>query len=369
MNENDLSNPSSPQPAYPFRKGLRWLKRYQTCALNNFIPLPLANVSTLYDRQPDTPLVTAIDINDDRAQRLGTLYLLKDKEVNLASLADPHYVAYIHEVTSTEYGQPYRYKKDYFIVDRTRYKDYKAKYMDSAPIWGGFVHEPITITSFRNRNTPGSLSAFEVSLPSHYHVENGVKSVMQPFAFDRYLNLYHILELHFDIDIIEKIQSLSSGNLTKLGGYLTQYGTTKELIRLEAVIKRKPPLDYQRIANLFSLLKVNPDYLARAKIIFFDFGRDSNPIKEDQEAKFDQIMGDRDGFIPDNCITKFGLVRNMNDYNQLVIKIAAYWIYRIRCCIAHNKIGEYIATSTDEEFVAMAIEPILREVLYQAFKA
>lgn len=367
MNEQDINNPS-PVASLPFRKRLRWLKRYQTCAFDNFIPLPLAKVSALYDRQLGTTSITSIDVNDDQTppQLLGTLYLLKDKEVNLATLPDPHYVAYIHEVTPTEYGQPYWYKKDYFVVDKARYKDYKANYMESAPIWGGFLHEkPTAIASFHN--IPGSLSAFKVNLPSHYHVENGGKSVMQPFTFERYLKLYHILELQYDINIIDKIQSLPRNNLTQLGGYLAQYGKTEEHLRLLAVIKQDPRLNYDRIANLFNLLKTNPDYLARAKTIFFTFGKDNNPLAK-WESQFDQVMADLNGFTQANC-SRFGLATNRDAYNQLVAKIAGYWIYRVRCCIAHNKIGEYIATGADEEFVAMAIEPLLREVIYQAFQA
>ena len=54
-------------------------------------------------------------------------------------------------------------------------------------------------------------------------------------------------------------------------------------------------------------------------------------------------------------------------YDNLVIEFSAYCIYRVRCCISHNRIGEYVMSNDDEGFVVEFAEPLLREVLCQIF--
>ncbi|WP_217361105.1 hypothetical protein [Dolichospermum sp. UHCC 0406] len=56
-----------------------------------------------------------------------------------------------------------------------------------------------------------------------------------------------------------------------------------------------------------------------------------------------------------------------NNYDDLVINFSAYCIYRVRCCTAHNRIGEYVMSNDDEGFVVEFAEPLLREVLCQIF--
>lgn len=41
--------------------------------------------------------------------------------------------------------------------------------------------------------------------------------------------------------------------------------------------------------------------------------------------------------------------------------------YNVRCCTAHNRIGEYVISNDDEGFVVEFAEPLLREVLCQIF--
>ena len=54
---------------------------------------------------------------------------------------------------------------------------------------------------------------------------------------------------------------------------------------------------------------------------------------------------------------------------MLIINIATYWIYRVRSSIAHSRIGEYVMSTSDEEFVVEIAEPLLRSVLVQVFHA
>ena len=70
----------------------------------------------------------------------------------------------------------------------------------------------------------------------------------------------------------------------------------------------------------------------------------------------------------DNNLISNKANRSNEEYSKLIIDIAVYWIYRIRCSIAHNRIGEYVMSIDDEEFVVNVVEPLLKEVLIQLFK-
>ena len=61
-------------------------------------------------------------------------------------------------------------------------------------------------------------------------------------------------------------------------------------------------------------------------------------------------------------------IRGRNPHNEMIIYIASYWIYRIRCSIAHHKIGEYLFSWKDENFIVDFGEPLLREVVIQCLK-
>lgn len=55
-------------------------------------------------------------------------------------------------------------------------------------------------------------------------------------------------------------------------------------------------------------------------------------------------------------------------HKSFILAIATYWIYRIRCSIAHHKIGEYMMGYDDEEFVVEFAEPLLKEIILESFK-
>jgi hypothetical protein len=87
-----------------------------------------------------------VDINvygEDDVQ-LGVLCLTTRYEfVELSELSDWEFVAYITEVPKEEYNQPYRFQSDYLVLKIGHYAEYVEHYLESAPIWGGFVHSDV----------------------------------------------------------------------------------------------------------------------------------------------------------------------------------------------------------------------------------
>jgi len=303
------------------------------------------------------------------------------KELFAALLIDLDY-------SSFEYSD-YKLKSDYLILKSNKYEEYKNKYHKYSSIWGNFFvndnqfHKPYK--KERDKDETGnlkSITAYEVELPTKWHVENMYHSIQQPFAFERFLKKYHLIELLFDYEVVNQIKKLQD-DLYGIGK-IFQNLNSKEIEHLEYILTLK-------IIDTFELArKLNNarSYEHKCIEIFYKYGKEGNPSKLD-EAKFSQIiaisglsniedLADND-LIPSikKDISKPNVTSNKiielknkqtKEFNKFIIKLTAYWIYRIRCSIAHNKIGEYIMSFQDEEFIVEFAEPIINEILLQCFK-
>ncbi|MBD2147438.1 hypothetical protein [Sphaerospermopsis sp. FACHB-1194] len=338
------------------------------CTLNGMIPIQVDAVSFSYEGDVD------IEVCNEHDNLLGFLCICKSlTDINIASLTDARYIAYIHEVDkhTFEVGLPYKFTKNYLVIDVCEYDDYKNKYMDSAPIWGGFFHSngESSLQEAYHFQPSKLIARPRIELPTDYHKESCIRSVVQPYAFERFLKLYHLLELIFDWKLVEKIKSLND-DLQGIGQLLNQYSNTKELDRLKILLKDKDKegkLDVDKIANCLNRIK-SSNYLAKGLEIFFDYGKDGNPYKIDPDKMIPFVdLMNRGGFTRSNSRGKSIKGISENTYDDLVINFSAYCIYRVRCCTAHNRIGEYVMSNDDEGFVVEFAEPLLREVLCQIF--
>src|SRR5690606_13275654 len=108
-------------------------------------------------------------------------------------------------------------------------------------------------------------------------------------------------------------------------------------------------------------------YQALGEEIFIKFGKSKEPIKLTDPIKYNNLLATTDIFIDPNVIHSTIQIQTSN-YNKFIHSVTAYWIYRIRCSIAHFKIGEYILTRDKEEFIVEFAEPLIKEVLLQFYK-
>ena len=337
------------------------------CTFKGLVPLPLVVVSKAYKEDED------IEVLDEDNQPLGFLCFCKSLgTVDLNSITDAQYISYICEIDrdSFELSLPFRFQKDYFVVYENRYEEYISKYMKHSSLWGGFVH----LADIENHCSeaysfkPSFIKAqSNLKFPTQYHAEKCSRSAVQPYAFERFLQLYHLLELIYDWDFINKLKLLDE-DLTNLGMWLRKYSNNnKDIERLNLIFKARfdeGKLNIDEIAS--SLNKIYPSYLSEARTIFFEFGKESNPYN-DNMTSFEELMS-RGGFLRSNATSSEVKGITEGNYDVIVMKVSAYWIYRVRCCIAHNKIGEYVMSNRDEKFVAGFAEPLLRTILLQVFK-
>ena len=334
------------------------------CIVNGQYPMVLEAVSSLY------PRMGVIGISDESGSRIGDLLTCKDEEfASVSTFSALYLAAYLAEVTRDNYGVAGRFKHDYLLLDKDRLQEYSSEFLESSAIWGGFAHVQAVVSTHQPASNAALIIAKRgITLPSQLHREAANRSVVQPQAFERFLKLYHILELSFDLEVVNRIKNIPD-DLNGIGQILSNY-SSKEINRLSQIVATTNSPD--KIVRCLAALCSDAQWHTQIQSIFFDFGKDGNPL-DGKGTEFIRAIASS-GFSP-QILIDIGIVnRNANNallvqrLEELALRLSTYWIYRVRCSIAHSKIGEYVMTSRDEPFVALFAEPLLRCVLETTLK-
>ncbi len=320
-------------------------------SINNVVSIPII-ISTHFDTEEN------ISIENTSGEELGTIFFAKEK-IEEENMSETLYSVYLTDVDSSDFGNTdYKLKRNYLALKQERLQEYLQDYNEYSSIWGGFYPEKLHQAPKTIRTT--KIKAIKnLTLPTEWHKQNMLRAIQQPYAFERFLKKYHLLELLFDWQIVSEIKDLElSNDLSNVGVILRNY-SRKDIERLNYVLE-KGINDYYIIASLLSKVET---FMDTAKNIFYEYGKDSNPLKD--YLKFEDIIN-IGGFSKTNLETKKLINRN-KPFEIFIYKITAYWIYRIRSSIAHQKIGEYLMTSDDEDFVTQFCEPLIDEIIKQCF--
>ena len=329
--------------------------------INNVIPLAIENTAFLHNRSSDLPIYSELGVE------IGYLCFTKNKAVNnIFSLSEYHFISYLAEIPDETYlSLEYTLKYDYAVIYYDHLNDYLNYYYKSAPLWGYFNHQYPSISL--STGTTTSFSRLQATkqpkFSEEFYFEASVRGIVQSLAFERFLKYYHLLELNFDYDVIKRMKSLSiATDSMTIGTILNEY-KKNDLDRLDYLFSTYC-VDLNKIIDRLNVIK---NFIPLAENIFFEYGKERNPLED--KVKFRAISESADGFTLSRCRSnKVANVSNAPTHSKFICKLTMYWIYRIRCSIAHNKVGEYLMTHKDEKFVAEFGEPLLLEVLNQIFR-
>jgi len=335
--------------------GLEIVKVHGSVAIGNWIALPILT-SNSFDRDNDVVIKNGTG-------EIGKIKFLKNHEtIDYTGLPDELMICFYIDYDQEHITEPaHKFKSDYLLIKKRNFNKYKRKQKKTSPLWGNFFHlDDIPSITFEETNTITELKVREsLKVENQVYYDNLYLSIIEPNPFNRFLKLYHLLELQFDMHTAEKIQSLLlQGNKEKeISSKLKEY-TQVEIKRFFSLIQERCT-DFNALLN-----KMNEVILfqADAEKIFYEYGKDSNPLRKKKDFK--DILSEPSGLKFTNQSYIEGLGAN---YSTIIPKLCAYWIYRVRCSIAHNKFGEYMMDQDDEDFVVKFAEPLLLEVVIQCF--
>lgn len=310
-------------------------------SIDNKIALPVYRVPPSITGGPDIPIVK------ENGTHLGTLCLCtRIPDTDPALLTDDQYVSYLTELDIDEIGARHTFRHDYVVLDAGTRAHYAAEYELTSGLWGGYVHCSDAFPIPRGTGTPTvQISARKnLAFPTTHHHEGLYRSIQEQYAFERYLKLYHLMELIVDWRFVEKIKGLGA-DLAGISSIMSQY-STEDLQKLKTLLSET----ITNAAPIATVLDKVALHLSVATKVFFDFGKKGNPIGD--LSTLTTIL-ENGGFGAKPL--------------RFVVEVAAYWVFRIRCSVAHSRIGEYVMTLNDEEFVVDFGEPLLRALLLQVF--
>jgi hypothetical protein len=321
-----------------------------------------------------TTIPTTSVIKNQNDDEIGHIfYSNNSQQLEKIDISESKYVAYLIDTNKEICGIEYRLNKDYLVIKKQYFDNYIADLKKTSILWGGFYHED------DKKITPPILQIKaeiiclpDLKLRTDFHIDNAQRAILQPYAFERFLKNYHLLELLFDYDVIQKI-ALNQHNIKVAGEILYKtYKESDEIYRLKYLLEKC--YDLPKIINCLNKITAFEDL---AIDIFYEYGKESNPLKDKQE--FLNILQKTTLFAIESFykINNQGvpdpskLILQITSYPTFIYKLMAYWIYRIRSSIAHSKIGEFLLTSSEpehERFMVEFAEPLLQEILIQCFK-
>lgn len=325
--------------------------------INGYVPLKVERINNSYESISNIPLTFG-------GIPQGDLIFVREKgEIEISQMTEPEFIFFLNLATPSDYNQQnFKFNSDFVFIKHDFIVEYDTKFRNTSMLWGGFAHElNSAVPSTRHKKTLTSIEiGNELKELGDYSYESCLRAIEQPYAFERFLKLYHLLELEFDYFIIEQIKNLSiPADSNKIGKILNDY-SINEINRLVELLSHT----CTDIDKLEEKLQAVTSFQTIAEDMFFNFGK---PGVITQITKFRNIIS-LGSF--DKVTLKSLKISGYDEqeHPKFIIKLAANWIYKIRCSIAHNKIGEYLLSWNNEDFIVEFGEPLLKEVLIQFFK-
>ena len=302
-------------------------------------------------------------------QEIGVLCLMSQipaEPETLVSLTDAQYAAYITMIddAALSSGVYPSFAYDCVVVHEQHLESYQRSFQSSA-LWGGFTHIGGS-REIANQKVGSKSSEIEIHencvARTTRHQDCLELAAHAAHPTERFLHLYHYLELDYDYEVVKGIKSLDENNPQKLWDILKL--SRDDIDRIQHVLREYD--DFSKLERIFATLRHHESAAIR---IFYDYGKESNPLRE--------VNAFREQFILSACINRAELdsikkTKSLSDnfcatedsYQFKLIKLACYWIYRFRCSVAHNKLGEYYLNQSDDmSFLIGFAEPLLVEMV------
>jgi hypothetical protein len=309
---------------YNFSATLKFLQ------LDEYVVHRIELLNNSYD---SSVLNTSIDLG---GVIIGDLFYLKNQEFETSAMSLLQFYVYLSECEVTDLQLPnFAFKYNYILIHKDYIDEFHLKFSSTSAVWGGFkISENIDLISYYKKQVLTIEIPDELKELDLYAQDSILRALDQKHSFERYLKLYHLLELEFDYSLIKKIQSLNiTTDSNSIGSLLNEY-SRNENERLFDLISGSC-FDVNKLASKLNNIK---SYQTLGEEIFIKFGKgNKGNLYLSDLTKYNDLLADSNSFLDINSVQTFASVKN-SDYNKFIHTVTAYWIYRVRCSIAHYKL-------------------------------
>lgn len=241
--------------------------------------------------------------------------------------------------------------ENYFMVLKKPYiETYLSKFYGKESLWGGFNHKKSMHISSKKLSTI-HLPNLEISFPTDIHRFNSERSVLSNNIFYLFLSNYHNLELLFNLIFLRELRKIDIHNIEEANSIYKKLLNRDEFSSLKYLISSFIENNIH-IYNI--ILKAFHMYPEITNELIYEYGKESNPIKDKDKIKFSNLV---DKCILNNTSTFEEHLSNSKSlsfkgeegvFKSFINEFITYFIYRLRCSIAHKKFGEFIFNNTED---------------------
>lgn len=347
------------QSNFDFLKGLslqEFSEQNGKLILNGFYPMKISNLAPVFDCDQDS------QIKKEDGTCIGWFCPTKAKGNTLISgLTELQQLCLIFDAPSVVVLELdyYVFDTNYILISKDYFEDYLSFWKGSSPFWGGFLHFDDIPTKASGLPT----TEFTVIDNLKFHPlakEILVDSINSSSFGDVFLKCYHQIELLTDLIFVNRIKSLTD-EIYGLQEIVSAY-TSKDFDKLKtAIMFFKDDVDWVKI---LTIINNSSSFTQKAQIIFDRYGKEANPIKENNSQNFWDDFST--GSVKEASLKKYSSIKELDTF---LATLTAYWLFRIRCSLAHKRIGEYIFSRQDDSFIVEFGFPILFAVLKGLFSS
>lgn len=332
-------------------------KFLEFCAVDNKVALKVSAASKKYKSE------SQVIINKENGTTsIGELIICKSSHYTGSSASAALVAAYLSDVETIDVVQqgPYTFQHNYVVIDIAYYTEYINSYRPGSSIWGHFTHvEEQTQELEHFKKEFLSITAFpEIKINRDFEKDLIFRAISHTSALERTLKLYHLLELYFDAKVVDEIKALNN-DLNGIGKVLKKL-SQQEFDKLLRVC-RSASDDINFFLSILDKIFSIPAYHTQLVEMLFEHDKDSNPYSKVEPQLISNLCSDKFSIA---AVKNAKLTANYDHYSKFV----AYIIYRFRCSIAHAKIGEYVLTNQDEQFICEIAEPAITRILCEIYK-
>ncbi|WP_147330359.1 MULTISPECIES: hypothetical protein [unclassified Duganella] len=330
------------------------------CAVNDLVALRLTSVSPKYAPGDVVPISDGIRVFADLVNCEG-------QEFGYGMASAQFVASYLEEASAQVMQVDGDAKRDqvfshsYLVVNIADFADYLTRYREGSAIWGSFVHsdeQPNRIVAHLS-NSALIIAKPNLSLSNSIVKDTAFRAVVYASPLERFLKLYHLLEIDFDVQIVSAINALGT-DLKGIGKLLKSFGNDKEFERLLKIVRKASPVNSGFFEDILRAAFSKFQYHPQLAEMLIEYTKESNPYKLESARFLTAVAAGYD------AATWSG--NGMGTSYDNLSKFVAYIIYRFRCSIAHVKIGEYLLTTDDETFIYEVAEPMIVTILSEVYK-
>lgn len=342
---------------------------------HDFVGLLFDNklILDVYSKEPQITN-EELDLLDSNDQIIGYfVFTDKSKTISDFSICTADEILYIWN-NYRKKGVIYdRFLCDFLVIQKSFFNNYYENYYETSSLWGGYKHterECIEYKKIQKIRLPESKILFPTSINSF----NSDMSVYSSNIYENFLKKYHQIELIFNLIFIKKLKNIDLESLKDIHSIYKSMNKSE----FDAIFYIVSNYITNKVKYLEIFKKSYFNYYVVYNEIFHTYEKDSNPLSDSiLRDKFHDFLTEVAQSNPVSEDDYFQIAKKPNikfknkadDFSNFLYKFISYTIYRIRCSIAHNKLGEFMF-SMEQDHLNFMVDiglPLIRETVIDVF--